>query len=193
VRRRLDFNRPVERQTLLDCIALAQQAPTASNTQTWRWIVVTDPDKRGQIGELYRSSAPALQMAREQQTLDPQTERVYDSAGYLLEHIDKVPALVFPCVLGRVSADAHPCVLASIYGSIFPAIWSFQLALRSRGLGSVLTTLHLLYEDKVAELLGMPEDVMQVAMLPVAYTLGTDFRPAMRPGPETITYFNQWE
>lgn len=193
VRRRLDLERPVARPTILDCIALSQQAPTASNTQTWHWLVVTDPDKKAQIAALYATGAPALAASREGLAEgDAQTRRVYDSAEYLLEVLARVPALVIPCVRGRVPPDAHPCVQASIYGSIFPAVWSFQLALRSRGLGSVLTTLHLLQEDAVAALLGVPEDVMQVALLPVAYTLGTQFKPAQRPAPESITHFDQW-
>lgn len=193
VRRRLDLERPVERQTILDCIALSQQAPTASNTQTWHWVVVTDPAKKSRIAELYAEGSPALAAAREGlEEGDAQTHRVYDSAEYLLSVMAEVPALVIPCVKGRVEADAHVCVQASIYGSIFPAVWSFQLALRSRGLGSVLTTLHLLREQEVAALLGIPEDVMQVALLPVAHTLGTEFKRATRPAPETITHFDQW-
>jgi nitroreductase len=193
VRRRLDLSKPVEQQTLLDCIALAQQAPTASNSQTWRWVIVTDKEKRRQIAEIYRSGSPMVKMSREQQADDnAQTQRVYDATEYLIDHMEEVPALVFPCVQGRVSADAHPCVLASVYGSIFPAVWNFQLALRSRGLGSVLTTLHLLREHDVAAILNIPDDVMQVAMLPVAYTIGLDFKPAVRPAPASITHFDTW-
>ena len=193
VRRRLDTSKKVEHQTILDCIALSQQAPTASNSQTWCWVVVTDKEKREKIGEIYRSQAFAIKMSRERKSVDDaQTQRVYDATEYLLEHIAEVPALVFPCVQGRIKPNADPCVLASIYGSIFPAIWSFQLALRSRGLGSVLTTLHLLREQDMAKLLGIPDEVMQVGMLPVAYTLGTEFKPARRPSPEAITHFNGW-
>ena len=123
---------------------------------------------------------------------DAQTQRVYDSALYLLDHIHEAPALVIPCLEGRLEEGAILCRQASVFGSIFPAIWSFQLALRSRGLGSVLTTLHLLQEGEMAELLGIPEHVMQVAMLPVAYTRGLDFSPAERPPPEEIVYWNGW-
>lgn len=193
VRRRLDLERPVDRQTLLDCIALSQQAPTASNTQTWHWLVVTDPEKKARLAQLYSSGGAALASAREGLPEgDAQTHRVYDSAEYLLDVMAEVPALVIPCVQGRVAAHAHLCVQASIFGSIFPAVWNFQLALRSRGLGSVLTTLHLLREQEVARLLGVPDDVMQVALLPVAYTLGTDFKRADRPPPASITHFDTW-
>ncbi len=104
----------------------------------------------------------------------------------------EAPALVIPCLEGRIPDGAPNGMTAAVYGSIYPAMWSFQLALRSRGLGSTLTTIHLFFEKEVAELLGMPEDVMQVALLPVAYTKGTDFKIAKRPPPEEITSFDTW-
>ena len=123
---------------------------------------------------------------------DAQTARVYDSAYYLIEHLHQVPVLVIPCALGRLPEKAPLVSQASFLGSILPAVWSFQLALRSRGLGSALTTLHLIREAEVARVLGIPDDVTQVALLPVAHTLGGDFKPASRPPPETITYFERW-
>jgi nitroreductase len=193
VRRRLDFTRDVERQVILDCIRLSQQAPTASNTQLWRWVVVTDPEKREAVGDLYRRGGGALAGSRKRSNGDDQTERVYDSAEFLMDHIHEAPALVIPCLEGRLQEGAHPCVQASLYGSIFPAVWSFQLALRSRGLGSALTTLHLLHEKEMGELLGIPENVMQVALLPVAYTRGLEFAPAARPPVEEIVRWNGWD
>jgi nitroreductase len=116
---------------------------------------------------------------------------VYESAVALTDILDRVPAMVIPCIEGR--ADNLPNgIAASIYGSILPAAWSFLLALRSRGLGSVWTTLHLFREQEVAELLGIPEGIMQVALFPVAHTIGTDFKPAQRPPAEEITSFNSW-
>ena len=193
VRRRLDFDRPVDDQLILDCITLAQQAPTASNTQLWRWVVVTDPEKRKALGEIYRTGAGAIANAKSQTPKeDHQTIRVYDSAEYLMDHMHEAPALVIPCLEGRLGENAPLLMQASIFGSIFPAIWSFQLALRSRGLGSALTTVHLLREKDTAELLGIPDNVMQVALLPVAYTKGTEFKRATRPPSHEITHFNRW-
>jgi nitroreductase len=194
VRRRLDLDRPVEREVLLDCIRLSQQAPTASNTQKWRWMVVTDPAKRKAIGAVYARGKQFVERARaELADGDLQTQRVYDSAEWLLDHLHEVPALVIPCIEGRLPAGAPNGMAAAFYGSIFPAVWSFQLALRSRGLGSTLTTIHLFFETEVAEIVGMPDHVMQVALLPVAYTKGTDFRPATRPPAEAITRFDEWD
>jgi len=193
VRRRLDCSRPVEREVILECLRLAQQAPTGSNMQIWRWLVVTDADKRRALAELYTNGQPMIDRSRAAMAEDDhQTQRVYDSVEYLTEHLHEVPAMVIPCVTAARWPDMDSCTLASIYGSIFPAVWSFQLALRSRGLGSVLTTLHLLEEQAAAELLGIPEGIMQVALLPVAYTKGTDFKPVSRPPVESITHWNRW-
>lgn len=193
VRRRLDLERPVERELILDCLRLSQQAPTASNTQTWRWMVITDAGKRKAVGEVYGRGSRFMQRARAAiPENDAQTHRVYDSAEWLLDHIAEVPVLVIPCLKGRVPEGAPLGKAASMYGSIFPALWSFQLALRSRGLGSVLTTIHLFFEKDVAAILGIPDDVMQVALLPVAYTKGIDFKPAKRPPVEEITFWDSW-
>lgn len=193
VRRRLDLSRPVEPAVISDCIRLAQQAPTASNRQTWRFVVVDDVAKRRRLAEIYRRGLPALDAAEKRaDPADAQTARVYASARWLAEHLEAVPVHVIPCLTERPPERFVPVVAASLYGSIFPAIWSFQLALRSRGLGSVLTTLHLDFEDEVGELLDIPGTALQVALLPVAHTRGTTFRPAKRPPPESIVSWNRW-
>lgn len=189
VRKRLDLERPVEREVLLDCLRLAVQAPTGSNSQGWRWVVVTDPDKRQKLAELYRSGGAQYLRAQGDTPVTGQLARVRDSAAYLLEIIDRVPVLVIPCIQGRINDVRHA---AAFFGSIHPAVWSFQLALRSRGLGSVWTSFHLMHEQETAELLGIPDDVTQAAMLPVAYTIGTDFKPAVRRPVEEITYWDTW-
>jgi nitroreductase len=98
---------------------------------------------------------------------------------------------VIPCLLGPID-ETNRLVAASAWASIIPAGWSFLLALRSRGLGSVWTTMHLAKEREVAELLGIPDTATQAALFPVAYTIGTDFRPAARPPAETITFWDSW-
>ena len=192
VRKRLDLDKPVPRGIIQECLELAVQAPTGSNSQGWRWLVVDDPDIRGQLAELYREGGSEYLAAARETASDDQTTRVYDSAMYLLDNLHKVPVHVIPCIHGRPEEGTPAAGLAGLYGSIFPAVWNFQLALRSRGLGSVLTTLHLIYEAKAAKILGIPDDVLQVALLPVAYTKGTDFRRASRPPIDGITHWNQW-
>lgn len=191
VRRRLDLDRPVEPAVIHDCLRLAVQAPTASNSQTWRWMVVTDADKRARIARLYAKFGAEYLKGAARDATDPQTQRVYESALALTAILDRVPVHVIPCMEGRVDTEENG-IAAAAYGSIIPATWSFQLALRSRGLGSVFTTLHLFGERDVGELLGIPDDVTQIALLPVAYTTGTDFKPAARPPVESITYWDTW-
>jgi nitroreductase len=193
VRKRLDLEKPVPREVLLECIDLSQQAPTGSNAQTWRWLAIYDAEKRKAIARIYAEGGKGYLETARSQAQDPQTRRVYESAFWLVEHLAEVPVHVIPCVLGRLPEGAPNIACASTYGSIFPAVWSFQLALRSRGLGSVLTTLHLFQESEVAKLLGIPENVTQVGLLPVAYTRGTDFKVAKRPPPESITHFDAWD
>ena len=191
VRKRLDLERPVEPEIILDCIRLAIQAPTGGNGQGWRWIIVTDPAKRAELARMYADGGADYLRAQAAGHPDPQTRRVYESAVYLTEILDRVPVHVIPCIEGRAD-NAPNAASASRYGSIIPAAWSFMLALRSRGLGSVWTTLHLSKEKEAAELLGIPEDITQVALLPVAYTVGDDFKPARRPPVEGITYWDGW-
>ena len=193
VRKRLDLDRAVPREVVMECIALSMQAPTGSNTQGWRWVVVDDADKRKALGGLYREAAGGyLTQANAASAPDPQTGRVLSSAMWLMENLEKVPVLAIPCVEAQFPPGAPSALVASAYGSIYPAVWSFQLALRARGLGSTLTTLHLLKEQEAAEILGIPKGIMQVGMLPVGYTRGTDFKRAERPAAETITHWNGW-
>jgi nitroreductase len=191
VRKRLDLTRPVSRDVILECIRIAMQAPTASNAQDWRWLVITDADKRAAIAEIYRGIGAEYLAQAAASASDPQTQRVYRSALGLTETLAEVPVHVIPCLQRRVDGS-DTLVAASAWASIIPAGWSFLLALRARGLGSVWTTMHLAKEQEVAELLGIPATVTQAALFPVAYTIGSDFRPAARPPAETITFWNTW-
>ncbi|MQA85549.1 MAG: nitroreductase [Streptosporangiales bacterium] len=191
VRRRLDLGRPVEREVILDCVRLAVQAPTGSNRQNWRWVVVTDPDTRARLAELYRSGGSSYLRRQLEAHPSGQNARVFSSAQYLLEVLHRVPVLVIPCVEGGPSAPTNRGA-APFYGSILPAVWSFMLALRSRGLGSAWTTFHLAHEREAAEILGIPEGITQVALIPVAYAKGDDFKPARRRPVEEITYWDRW-
>jgi nitroreductase len=188
VRKRLDLERPVDRQVILDCLRLATQAPTGSNSQGWRFVVITDRGKRARLAQFYRDGSAAYRSSQ-QAPRDGQMARVRSSSDYLIEVIDRVPVLVIPCIYGRIT---DVTVAAPFFGSIMPAVWSFMLALRSRGLGSVWTTFHLAYEAETAELLGIPDNVTQAALIPVAYTIGTDFKPAVRRPIEEITYWDGW-
>jgi nitroreductase len=176
--------------------------------QRWRWVIVTDQDKKDQIAELYRTAIGPYHDAMEQvmKPGDRQTERVAKSSRYLETILERVPLLVIPCHLG--SPDEMRMLLGGLgypheisdnlmasgfYGSIWPAVWSFMLALRSRGLGSALTTMHLAMEREIAEILEIPNTVTQIGLIPVAYFTGEDFKLADRKPAEQVTYWNAWK
>lgn len=190
VRRRLDFNRPVELATVLECIELAVQAPTGGGREGWRWVIVVDPEQRAAVAEVYRSVA-IDRFAATAAAATGRRRRLYEDAVYLAENLHRAPVLVVPCVAGRIEDQATNRV-ASFLGSILPAVWSFQLALRSRSLGSCWTTVHLRREREMATVLGVPDDHSQVALLPVAHTLGTGFKPARRRPIEEIVHVDRW-
>ena len=190
VRRRLDFERPVDNQLLLDCIDLAEQAPTGGNLGSRRWIIIRDPAVKAQLGELYRDAAvPFMSAAAERLrgTGLPQ-EKVMTSALYLAEHLAEVPAIVIPTIIGRHDGNGRP----GLFDSVIQAAWSFCLALRARGLGTTWVTAALQDEAKVKEILGIPDHMTEIVLLPVAWTKGTDFKPAPRLPARTITYFDRF-
>jgi nitroreductase len=188
VRRRLDLTRPVPLSVVRECLNLALQAPTGSNAQTWRWVVVTDPERRRSLAELYQNPPPPSSAPRRDPGVpdSPQQRRVADSAMYLTGRMHEVPVLVVPCVLDAGGA-------AGWAPSIYPAIWSFILALRSRGLGSVITTVHLYRRAEAAELLGIPPQYAQACLLPVAYYTGDDFKPAQRRPVDEVCFYDYWD
>jgi nitroreductase len=197
VRKRLDLTRPVPPELIRECLEIALQAPSGSNRQGWQWVVVTDPDVRAGIGEVYRravgeyltSEASAAKLFGDDPERAPVQRRIGDSVAYLGEHMGEVPVLVIPCL--RV-AELPAGNQAGLWGSLHPAVWSYMLAARARGLGTAWTTLHLAYEREVAELLGMPEDVRQGALVPTAYYTGETFRPAPRRPLEEILHLDRW-
>ncbi|HRQ41209.1 MAG TPA: nitroreductase family protein [Chloroflexota bacterium] len=199
VRKRLDFERPVSPEIIQECLAIAIQAPTGGNSQGWHFVVVTDPAKKAAIGELYRESFYIYARTREEQAAtqgkgelyEQQQMRVAKSAIYLANNMGRVPVMVFPCIQGRVE-NFGPMAQAGLYGSILPAAWSFMLALRARNLGAAWTTLHLRYEKEVAGILGIPDNITQAALLPVAYYSGEGFQPAKRIPAAEVTSWNQW-
>jgi nitroreductase len=197
VRKRLDLTRPVERGVIEECLRIAQQAPSASNRQHWHFVVVTDSAKRAALAELYRRGHQAYQVNRAAMAFPTEEraavyQRVRSSADYLAEHVHEVPVHVIPCIEGRTEGLSHG-QQAALWGTILPAVWSFMLAARARGLGTVWTTFHLSYEREAAEILGIPYDrVMQAALVPTAYTVGTGFKPAPRDPLESMLHWDRW-
>jgi nitroreductase len=195
VRKRLDLTRPVELDVVLDCLRIALQAPSGGNTQPWRWLVIDDPGIRARLAELYRRAHDpyiAAVRAAAEQAGRTDAQRIIESSQHLSDHLHEVPLLVVPCLLQRMQERPTTFEAAGFFGSVVPAVWSFMLALRTRGLGSAYTTLHLGHEREAAEVLGIPETVTQVALVPVAYYTGDDFRPARRRAVSDVVYVNGW-
>ena len=205
VRKRLDFDRPLSMDVVKECMELAVQAPTGSNSQSWQFVFVTASEKREKIGELYRQAFSLykempmaihkLHSESGDRDLTDSQERSASSADYLGENMGKVPVMMIPCIAGRTDNAESNNVLAqsALFGSIIPAAWSFMLAARARGIGTAWTTLHLMHEREIAELIGIPYDeFMQIALIPLAYTKGTSFKPAYRPDVESIMHVDEW-
>lgn len=196
VRKRLDLGRPVERDLIERCIDVAVQAPNGSNQQYWRWIIVDDPALLRRVADIYRAGMqqqidnPGYR--RDVDYTTEQAQRIGASVWHLTEHLHELPALVIPVMSGKVNG-LDIFAQASHWGSILPAVWNFMLALRAHGLGSAWTTVHLHKEKEMAELLGIPyEQTSQAGLFPIAYTLGTDFKPAERKAAREIIGWNHW-
>ena len=200
VRKRLDFEKPVPLDVVRECIEIATQAPSGSNQQGWHWVVVTDAAKRKTLGEIYARAFDIYKqmpfyagaITTGDPTRDATQQRVASSAEYLAEHMGDAPVLLVPCITGRL--DNLPSMMtASQWGSLHPAIWSFCLAARARGLGTSWTSLHLMFEEEAAGVLGIPfAEISQGALIPVAYTKGTDFKPGPRADLDAIIHVDSW-
>ena len=206
VRKRLDLERPVDIGIIKECLTVATQAPTGGNTQGWHFVVVMDAEKRAALADIYgrawkvykKSPGSVFDLFAKEPSgaRKDQLSRVADSADYLVENLHRVPVHVVPCTGGRVekiTGEYAGVGLASVYGSILPATWSFMLAARARGLGTAWTTCHLMFEEEAAGVLGIPyEKVSQVALIATAYSIGTDFKVALRKPIDDVLHIDQW-
>ncbi|HEX7209771.1 MAG TPA: nitroreductase family protein [Propionibacteriaceae bacterium] len=197
VRKRLDLTRDVPIDLVRECLEVALQAPSGSNRQGWHWMVITGENSRRVIGNYYRqavasylkSSGSAAALFSDDQERSAVQRRIGESVAYLGEHMGDVPVLVIPCIRApRLSAGSQ----AGLWGSLLPAAWSYMLAARARGLGTAWTTLHLRYEEEISELLGVPADIRQGALIPTAYYTGDTFRPAPRQPLDDMLHLNSW-
>jgi nitroreductase len=200
VRRRLDFSRPVPREVLERCVALALQAPSGSNRWPMQFVIVTDRARRVALGEAYRDAYAAYRAApgyigkldKGDEARNAQQQRTARSAEHLAEHFHRAPAVVLACGLGRI--DGRPAFDAiNFAASVHPGMWSFMLAARLHGLGTCWTGVMLRDERRLADIAAIPfEEVTICAVSPVAYTLGSEFRPALRPDPGEVIHWEAW-
>ncbi len=193
VRKRLDLSRPVPRDALLECVEIAGHAPMGGNLERNRWMIIDDADRKAAIAEYFAAVGRPYLAANAELRGDDRSQRVIDSATYLVDHLADVPALVLAMRLDRPPLDQSQGQAAAYYGSVLPGVWSFQLAARARGIGSAWTTFHLEHETDVADLLGIPPTVTQVCLLAVGYYTGDTFAPAPRRPAGDVTYLNAWK
>ena len=206
VRKRLDLSRPVPRKIIEESIEIALQAPTGANTQTWRFLVVEEQSAKDQIADYYKKgvqsyiegetglSRTGVTITREFDENDlrsTQKDSVTDSSVYLMEHLSEVPLYIIPCIEARFE-DEDVFTQASMWGSILPATWSLMLALRARKIASAWTTIHLVYEREISQLLSIPENYTQAALLPVAWLKGENLRKARRLPLGDVAFWDKW-
>lgn len=199
IRKRLDLTRPVPPELIEECLEIALQSPSATNTQKWRFVVVRDAEKRAGIAGIYKRAfqaywAQADETAQAYGTSDAESaeaERLIDSAVYLSDHLHEVPVHVLFCIEDEVIGGSL-FEQSTVFGSILPAAWSFMLAARARGLGCCWTTVHLMHADETARLLDIPASVNQAVLLPVAYYVGRDFKVAPRTPAAELTHWDGW-
>lgn len=198
VRKRLDLDRPVPMELIRECLEIALQAPSGSNRQGWQWMVITDPEQRRRVGQIYGevtekylgSGASASSLFADDPERAKVQKRVGASAAYLGETMGDVPVLLIPCIeTGGALPQGNQ---AGLWGSLLPAVWSYALAARARGLGTAWTTLHLAREAEVAEILGIPDGYSQGALIPTAYYTGETFKPASRAPLDEVLHIDRW-
>ena len=191
VRRRLDLSRPIETEVIQECLEIAIQSPVGRNNPRYHFIVVTEPDKRARLAELYKKAFDLLITSEVLEVEQQRQAHNVKSWLHLVEHFHEVPVHIIVCAEGRPEGRS-PAGLAGLYGNVQPAAWSLMLALRARGLGAAWTTIHIIFEKETNELLGIPDGITQGALLPVAYFTGDDFKPAKRVPASDRTYWNTW-
>jgi nitroreductase len=176
----LDFESLVPRAVIAECVETALQAPAGSDGTTVQFLIVSDPGRRWAFAEIYRQAHEA----------EKDRGAVTPAAEYLAQNVHRAAALVFACGVRRPGID--PVDPTVVLGNVLPALWSFMLAARLRGLGTSWTTTAL--DDKrFHELLNIPADSVTVgAMTPVAYAGGAAFAPAPRPTAQEVIHWNTW-
>ena len=204
VRKRLDFTRPVPDELIRECVRLAMQAPAGSNIPRTRFVVVRAPETRRKLAALYNevytelySNSPSYVRRVGQPSatsgVPDRQQRIGDSVDHLAHHLSEAPVIVVACLAGMRVDGEFANMATTFLGQTGPAVWSFMLAARSRGLGTCWTSFHLFFEREAAEILGLPYDeIMQAALIPTAYTVGTDFRPAPRKPLDTMVHWDSW-
>jgi nitroreductase len=186
---------PVPDAIISKVLDAAIRAPSAGNAQDWLFVVVTDDVQRRKVAEIFRRASMWVRQVYESNPPPPHMsaasyERLWKSGTYLHEHMAEAPVLIVPCLRLRqrnLPASLPEQARSAIErefpwragASIYPAVQNIVLACRAFGLGTVLTTNHMLLEDEMKDVLGLPTDVMTFGLMPVGYPVGK-FGPVVR-------------
>ena len=201
---------PVPDELITKVLDAAIRAPSGGNAQNWFFLVVRDPEQRRRLGTVYRKASDEVAeiyaaRGRPAHLSEAQYQRLMDGGQYLWEHMSEAPVILVPCLRARdmpprealpdqVAAryEAHLAYQARIRGaSIYPAVQNILLACRALGLGTVITTNHILYEDEVRAVLDLPQDVFTFAMMPVGFPLDR-YGPLSRRPVSEVAFADRW-
>ena len=185
---------PVPDELVTRLIEAATKAPSGGDRQPWAFIVIRDPKAREQIGAWYLDAwnktygaVPEANRA----SMPAGRKRVYKSAEHLALHLAEAPVLILVCARHALPPNL-PHATSSHYGSVFPAVQNLLLAARGLGLGATLTTLHKAHDAELKQLLGIPEKVETVALIPIGYAVGK-YGPTKRRPVEEVTHIDRWD
>jgi nitroreductase len=185
---------PVPDDLIRRLIEAATKAPSGGNRQPWAFLVIREPATKTKIAEWYLDAWNRTygQLTQEQRDrFLPELTRVYGAAEHLALHLAEVPVMVLVCAT-NITAGLGAAASSSHFGSIFPAVQNLLLAARGLGLGASLTTLHRFHEEDVRTLLGIPENVETVALIPIGYPIGR-YGPTTRRPIDEVTHFEHWD
>lgn len=187
---------PIPREVIEEIVGYATHAPSGSNAQGWRFVVVTDSEKKGRIGEWYRQAVDNYLATGNTKPLPHQTQEEWEALVRAVrwqgDHVGEAPALIFPCLKRARRGLTHEVGSRGLGASIYPAVQNLLLACRAKGIGATLTTLHFAHEAEIDRLLGLPEDAATFALIPIGYPKGK-FGPTKRLPVDTVIGWDGWE
>jgi nitroreductase len=182
---------PIPKEDLRYIVEAATMACSPGNSQPWTFLVITDQQQKERIADIYRDIGNAVirDGALASGKLDEEMQKVYSNAMTLVECMQDAPALIMCCLEGH--AQEGGIHQSTYYGSIYPAIQNLMLAARSKGIGSTMTTMHKAREEDIKDVLGIPQEVATIALIPLGYPQGSWNRPKRKPQP-AVTFWNVW-
>ncbi|MGE0821420.1 MAG: nitroreductase family protein [Candidatus Binatia bacterium] len=187
---------PIPEDILKKIVDAGIHAPSGGNLQDWAFILVRDPELKRFIHDQYHGMWQKLATGRSRPTnIPPAQMRMYQAAGHLAEHLPEVPVILLACARKDYppfkNAGYDRASVATVHGSIYPAVQNIMLACRALGIGTVITTIHCCFEEDLKQKLGIPAEMEVSALLPLGYPQG-NFGPTKRQPVETVIHWDRW-